>query len=160
MQEGVSDGLRDRLESASQKAQDALAAANDFADSIRLYHTQEANTVGASARVLAHRIEMRRAKLPVLDAIHAGDINSAVSAFAAVQTACRNMVAAAHDAPNTDTLAKHWRRLDLLPERLTTLAMHLPELCETKAFRPIRQKLYWAETYRKPSDASAASGRV
>ena len=155
MQEGVSDELRDRIESASQKAQAALAAANKFADCVRLYHTQEANTIGASARVLAHRIEMRRAKLPVLDAIHAGDINAAVSAWSGVEEACRKMVAAAHDAPNTDALAKHWRRLDLLPDRLTTLALHLAELCETKAFRPIRQKLYWGEVYKKPSDKSA-----
>ena len=33
--------------------------------------------------------------------------------------------------------------------------MHLAELCETKAFRPIRQKLYWGEVYKKPSDKSA-----
>ena len=65
----------------------------------------------AGAEVFLHLVVMRHAKIAVLDALHDGDAERAVAKWAAVEEACRRMVAACRDAPNTQMLAERWRRL-------------------------------------------------
>lgn len=151
IQTGVAPQARHDMEQADAAAQKALAAAAVFAEQIQQFHPLEANIIAASAEVFAHRIRMRLAKLDVLDALHRGDGDAAVSAWQVVQRACDRMVEAAQDAPNTDVLANHWRRLNLLPARLRALAALLPELADRKRFRSIRQPLLMTECYGKNS---------
>ncbi len=147
MREGVPAQTRQDLETAATLAAQAYEEAQTFADSLRPFHALEANIIAASAEVFMHRVAMRRAKLAVLDAIHAGDGEAAAAAWPGVVAACEHMVAAARNAPNTDVLAQHWRRLELLPARVRGLALLLPELAEHKSFRPIRQSLHISELY-------------
>lgn len=149
MQKGVSPQARLDLEQADAAAQQAQAAANAFAEQIQYFHPLDASMMAASAEVFAHRTRMRLAKLDVLDALHRGDANVACAAWPAVQQACDQMIEAAHNAPNTDVLANHWRRLNLLPARLRALGSLLPELAERRRFRPIRQPLLMADMYGK-----------
>jgi hypothetical protein len=154
MKMGVPDEVRTDLRQAVAAAQAAFEAAEDLASRMRDFHAQDANMIVVSAEVLARRIEMRYAKLDVLDAICAGDAEAAVVAWSVVERACYQMVSAARSAPNTDVLAKHWRRLSLLPRRLATIGQHIPELAERKAFRPIRQQLYIGEMHKEDSGKS------
>lgn len=149
---GVPDAIREDFKRAITLAKEALAAAETFADTIREFHALDANLLAASAEVFYYRVNMRQATIPVLDALHAGDADSAVKAWSAVEQACANMVAAAKNAPNTDVMANHWRRLNLLPGRLKALARHLPELADRKSFRPIKQPLYIGQLYTKKEE--------
>ncbi len=144
---GVPSAIRGDLDQATILAKEALTAAERFADHIREFHALDANILAASAEVFYYRVKMRQAKIPVLDALHTGDAGSAVQAWSSVEEACESMVAAAKNAPNTDVLANHWRRLALLPGRLKALAQHLPELADRKIFRPIKQPLYIGQLY-------------
>lgn len=144
---GIPAQVRIDLEEALMRSRQALRSAEAFADRFRLYHSLEANILVVSAEVFALRVEMRHAKLAVLDALHQGRAELAVSEWAHVQDACHRMVAAARSAPNTDVLAKHFRRLELLPARLKVLGQHLAELARRKEFRSIQQKIYIADQY-------------
>ena len=144
---GVPEETRRDLQAAADLALEAWQAAEAFASSMRRFHAQDANIIVNSAQVLYHRIRMRCNKLPVLDALHAGDGDEAVRRWRDVQEECDRMIAAARNAPNTDILLKHWRRFDLLPKRLETVAQHLPELAERKRYRPIRQPVSYKEHY-------------
>jgi hypothetical protein len=148
---GVPASICEDLNQAVERATEALDAAERWADEIREFHALEANIIVVSAEVFYYRVRMRQAKIPVLQALCAGDADTAGKAWGAVEQACEQMVVAARSAPNTDVLARHWRRLELLPRRLKTLAQHLPELAETKSFRPIKQTLYIGDLYHSPT---------
>ena len=145
IQNGVPEQFRRDMAEAVRLARNALAAAEEFCDSMREYHALDANTIIAGTEVFMHYLEMRHAKIAVLDALHEGDAEGAVRAFAPVEEACGRMLACCKNAPNTETLAQHWRRLDLLPERLASLKRLLPELADKKRFRPVFQPLEQSE---------------
>jgi hypothetical protein len=159
MRNGVPAPVRRELAEAVQRANEALAAAEEFADAIREFHALDANIIAASAEVFARRVEMRHAKLDVLDALHAGDAESAFRAWPNVSGACDRMIHAARNAPNTDLLCRNWRRLELLPDRLRMLAQHLNELAEQKAFRSTRQPLFLFMG-EKPQEDREGTGQV
>jgi len=148
IRDGVPETVRTEVVEAMEAAARANEAAQQLADQIRTFHALEANAIAVSAEVFMHRVAMRRAKLDVLDALHAGDADRAITAWPAVRDACQRMVAAARSVPNTEVLVHHWRRLGLLPDRLRTLEQHLRELAERKTFRPVHQPLFMGELYK------------
>jgi hypothetical protein len=149
---GVTEQLRSKLNEAYELSREALSAAEDFADNIRIFHASDANIISVSAEVFALRVLMRYKKLDVLDAVYRGEAEKAVVLWKKVQEACDKMVAAAHSAPNTDMLAKHWRRLELLPRRLRVLSQHLVELAEKKRFRNTVKSLYIMNLYKDENE--------
>jgi len=145
IRDGVPDAFRHDMTEAVRLAREACDAAERLGDSAREFHAMDANAIVAGTEVLTHYFAMRLAKGPVLDALHDGDPPRAVKAFAAVEHACREMVACCRNSPNTDMLARQWRRLETLPERLASLKRLLPELAERKRLRPILLPLEMAE---------------
>lgn len=145
MQNGVPEQFRRDMNDAVRLAREALAAGEDFCEVMREYHALDANSIIAGTEVFTHYLEMRQAKIPVLDALHDGDAPRAVTAFAKVEQACREMVDCCRNSPNTDMLARHWRRLEVLPEKLGSLKRLLPELAEKKRFRSVLMPLEMAD---------------
>jgi hypothetical protein len=145
MRDGVPESFRRDSAEAVRCARAALVAAEQLGDAMREFHALDANTIVVGTEVFTHYLEMRAAKVPVLDAIHEGDAARAVQAFAAVETACREMVECCRNSPNTDILATHWRRLELLPARLAAIKRLLPELAEKKCFRSVLMPLEMTE---------------
>ncbi len=147
IQEGVPEAFRSDSGKAVAHARRALEAAEDMADAIREFHALDANTIVAGAEVFYWMVRMRDEKIPVLDALHRGDVEEAARGWKVVERAAEEVVAACRNAPNTDVLADHWRRLSLLPERVRSLRKLLPELAERKRFQQAVRPHEMRETY-------------
>ena len=129
---GVSDDAVAAMNEAKQAAESAYEAAEQFADTIRRYHAQDANIIAASAEFFALRVALRAGKAPVIQALHEGDAKAAVDAWKPLIDLCEQMVAAARNAPNTDVLLHHWRKFETWPDRMRVLAEQFPELAVNK----------------------------
>ena len=120
---------------SAEKAVDAIESA--AGKGAWRHHSLDANVLVVSTKLVCLRTKFRQAKLPVLDAICRGDLNTAVSAFESVTSLAREMVETATCAPNTHFLITHWTKLGLWPDRLDAVRDHLATLVHMKKFRGV-----------------------
>jgi hypothetical protein len=136
MNEPAPQTLIEDVEAALRSADRAVAAVERLAGTgAWRFRALETNILVASTKLLRLRVQFRRAKLPVLDAIRRGNLADAAAAFEKVTMLARDMVETAAGAPNTELLNRHWTKLALLPERLEAVKAHLPALVELKRVR-------------------------
>jgi len=126
----LAEDTRADINRAVKACQEAVAASEALAAKVRPFQSMETNVLTASARVMLARGRMRKAKVPVLDALREGD-------------AAR----AAGDAPNTFGMLDHYTKLLDWPDRLRALERQFSEVAVTKGFRDITRYLRLAEKW-------------
>ncbi len=136
MNEPPPPGLVDDIDATVQSAERAVEAIESATEKGGWrYHSLDSNILVVSTKLVCLRARFRQAKLAVLEAIRAGDVEGAAAAFEPVAALAQEMVDMASCAPNTQILNTHWTKLALLPDRLAALRDHLPSLVHMKRIR-------------------------
>ena len=128
LREPASPALLRDTEALVAAGEEALEAAQRMAAHTWVPQPLATNVILVSTELLLIRARFRLAKLPLLEAIRSGDLGGAVAAFEPLPGLAEELIATAASAPNTAVLNDHWTKLALLPERLSAMRDHLPEL--------------------------------